>query len=115
MRLPRMTTRRWMLAVAVVALLCLLEHRRRTFRSRAAYHQSRLSGLGVALSYDGHLRFYKHQDQGIKWLTNNEAKVPAWHEAMARKYRDGARYPWLPVEPDPPEPERSASGANGEP
>jgi hypothetical protein len=29
----------------------------------------------------------------------------AWHEEMARKYRFAARYPWLPVAPDLPEPE----------
>jgi hypothetical protein len=29
----------------------------------------------------------------------------AYHAAMARKYRRAARSPWLPVEPDPPEPE----------
>jgi hypothetical protein len=27
-----------------------------------------------------------------------------YHAAMARKYRAAARHPWLPVEPDPPEP-----------
>jgi hypothetical protein len=27
-----------------------------------------------------------------------------WHEAMADKYERAARYPWLCVEPDPPEP-----------
>ena len=29
----------------------------------------------------------------------------AYHAAIARKYRHVARYPWLPIEPDPPEPE----------
>jgi hypothetical protein len=28
-----------------------------------------------------------------------------WHDSMARKYEHAARYPWLPVEPDPPAPE----------
>ena len=42
MRLPRMTTRRWMVAVAIVGLLCLLEQRRRSFASDAAYHESRM-------------------------------------------------------------------------
>lgn len=28
-----------------------------------------------------------------------------WHESMRRKYERAARYPWLPVGPDPPEPE----------
>ena len=27
------------------------------------------------------------------------------HAAMAHKYEHAARYPWLPVEPDPPEPD----------
>jgi hypothetical protein len=27
-----------------------------------------------------------------------------YHAAMVRKYRGVARFPWLPVEPDPPEP-----------
>jgi len=35
--------------------------------------------------------------------------------AMARKYRRAARYPWLPVEPDPPDPGWFPSGVNDEP
>lgn len=27
------------------------------------------------------------------------------HELLARKYEQAARHPWLPVEPDPPEPD----------
>ncbi|WP_210420100.1 hypothetical protein [Aquisphaera giovannonii] len=27
-----------------------------------------------------------------------------YHAAMAYKYRHVARFPWLPIEPDPPEP-----------
>jgi hypothetical protein len=33
------------------------------------------------------------------------SRMIAYHAAMARKYEDAARYAWLPVEPDPPEPE----------
>ena len=29
----------------------------------------------------------------------------AHHAALRSKYERAARYPWLPVEPDPPEPE----------
>ena len=28
----------------------------------------------------------------------------AWHEAMAQKYEWAARWPWVPLLPDPPEP-----------
>jgi hypothetical protein len=29
----------------------------------------------------------------------------AYHAAMLRKWKRAADYPWLPVEPDPPEPQ----------
>jgi hypothetical protein len=32
-------------------------------------------------------------------------RVSAWHQAMTKKYQHAAYYPWLPVEPDLPEPE----------
>jgi hypothetical protein len=34
----------------------------------------------------------------------NPSKV-AFHAAMSRKWADAAERPWLPVKPDPPEPE----------
>jgi hypothetical protein len=104
MRLTRMTTRRWMIVVAIVGLLCLLEHRRRSFESLAAYHQSRLGGFVIVQSLDD-LSLIRLFRRDRKPLTTDEAKVATWHEAMARKYRQAARNPWLPVEPDPPEPQ----------
>jgi C4-dicarboxylate-specific signal transduction histidine kinase len=38
MRLPRMTTRRWMVATAVIAVLCWGELRIHAFQQRAAFH-----------------------------------------------------------------------------
>jgi hypothetical protein len=38
-----------------------------------------------------------------KDLAQEDQAIP-YHAAMARKYRHAARYPWLPVEPDPPNP-----------
>jgi hypothetical protein len=32
------------------------------------------------------------------------AKQADYHASLARKYDHGARYPWLTIEPDPPEP-----------
>ena len=37
-------------------------------------------------------------------LTADEGRRAEYHAALARKYRHAARYPWLPVEPDPAEP-----------
>jgi hypothetical protein len=93
-----------MVAAAVVALLCLLEHRRRSFESLAAYHQSKLERFLIYQSHD-ELTVIRLFHRDLKPLTTDEAKVATWHEAMARKYREAARYPWLPIEPDPPEPE----------
>ena len=36
-----------------------------------------------------------------------ERTLAGYHDAMADKYRRGARYPWLPVEPELPEPEEA--------
>ncbi len=92
MRLPRTTTRRWMIAVAAVALLCLLEHRRRSFESLAAYHESESRKM-IAWSINPPGDVLRYAE-----------RVFEWHAALARKYRHAARYPWLPFEPDPPEP-----------
>jgi hypothetical protein len=35
----------------------------------------------------------------------SQARRLAYHEAMYHKYERAARYPWLPVPTDPPEPE----------
>jgi hypothetical protein len=37
-------------------------------------------------------------------LRTDEGRA-AWHAALWRMYDRAARYPWLPVSPDPPEPE----------
>ena len=74
MRLPRMTTRRWMVVVAVVAILCLLEHRRRSFESLAAYHQSRLDRFLIWQSLDD-LTVIRLFHRDLKPRTTDEAKV----------------------------------------
>ena len=40
----------------------------------------------------------------IKCWRMSQARRIAYHESMRRKYEYAARDPWLPVEPDPPEP-----------
>jgi hypothetical protein len=124
MRLPRMTTRRWMVVVVVVGLLGFLVHRHRSLASRAAYHESKMVArmflhmrkyLGHEIpSSDiwGELHYRRHPDVGKyvyfdgagKVMTADEVRATLWHEALARKYRQAARYPWFPVMPDPPEP-----------
>jgi hypothetical protein len=86
----RFTVRRMMVAVAVVAVLLAmavtLSHRRSRFESLRDYHASRAPYVWLG-------------PMGTLWERQGE-----WHWAMKRKYERAARYPWLPVAPDPPEP-----------
>jgi hypothetical protein len=100
MRRPRVkfTVRGLMIAVAVTAIVlggCLGFPRNRAQREwLAGFHQARAQSL------------MKNAEPGT-----SEIKDPAiraklrWHEAMAEKYRWATHYPWLPVGPDPPEPD----------
>jgi hypothetical protein len=87
---PRFTVRRLMIAVAIAALaLGLVEWigcRSATFRLKAREHE-----------------------RTFKTLIGPNTMFPVspatdHHRLMAEKYRLAARSPWLPVEPDPPEP-----------
>jgi|SRR5215467_5754768 len=105
MRLPRMTTRRWMIAVAVVALICaaavILRERKERFGriARRHWHAVELSSLVGHADMLGTPRFPRET------FALRRKRVIDWHREMARKYRGAARHPWLPVEPDPPKPE----------
>ena len=94
MRLPRirLTTRWLMVVVAVVAVGCavvvsLVERRRARFARIADRHLSVL--LTPAQVWDPERR---------------SALRLNWHSEMADIYLHATRYPWLPIEPDPPEP-----------
>jgi hypothetical protein len=93
--LPRMTTRRWMVLVAVLAVplaavsICIA--RAAHFQGIAGKHQSQVQiGATPFKTFAG--TCYYLTDLGL------------WHADMAAKYERAARYPWLPVPPDPPEP-----------
>ena len=100
MRLPRVkfTLRCLMIAVAVAAIVLgggLGIPRNRARREwLAGFHRASTQSL------------MKNAEPGT-----SEIKDPAiraklrWHEAMGEKYGWAARYPWLPVGPDPPEPD----------
>jgi hypothetical protein len=107
MRLPRMTTRRWMIAVLVFGLGMgaivggdQLKRRRNYFLYRARFH---------ALTVD------VWKEAGWPALDPSDRPIIEYDAAMARKYWRAARYPWLPVEPDPPDPDPFPSGVNDEP
>jgi hypothetical protein len=88
---PRFTVRRLMAAVAVVGLMLgsstWLGRRAASFREAAISHRAQAQHAGGSLS----------PITGKLWGRYNEA--------MADKYEQAARHPWLPVAPDPPEPQ----------
>ena len=109
MRPLRMATRRWMIAVAVVALAFGAERLRRLsqgYAFLAACHAgAQISLAEVVGDYDGG-RIAFDQQEATSWVEAIAAyrrRIP-YEAALARKYRRAARYPWLPDEPDPPDP-----------
>jgi hypothetical protein len=103
MKLPRVrfTVRRMMVAVALVAL-CLAawsywdrrDERFLEFAVKAMTHTT------LARDYETGRPF----GSLLERAPVNPRKA-AYHAALARKYERAASHPWLPVAPDPPEPE----------
>jgi hypothetical protein len=129
-----MTTRRWMIAVAVVAMaMGIFVVARAVLRyfvalDRIAYHagmegtRSWLNPIGrdELREIDRMMDLIEKQqpitgderlDEETRARIDEYRRISArlrrnmeYHAAMVRKYRYVARFPWLPVEPDPPEP-----------
>jgi hypothetical protein len=126
MRLPRMTTWRWILIVAVFALVIggtvmgvRLKRWHDYFLARVAYHAKReQASVDMEQSVRENLatfeRIMDQREERERAIVDYQRRFAdrltqeiAYHSAMVRKYRRDARYPWLPIEPDPPEPEGS--------
>jgi hypothetical protein len=135
MRLPRMTTRRWMVVVVIVGLLMggvRLKERRSHLLSRAQIHKERAAFYPKLESRERQIcAEYPRLIAGLKRLQRYRNREPVqsrledltslldlsrrnlarwtnrttYYAATAHKYQHVARDPWLPVEPDPPQPE----------
>jgi hypothetical protein len=108
MRLPRLTTRRLMVLVAVAAALFWgsigLHRRQERFDHLASQHELELD-LATPTALGAVFRRIQEGDfteaDSASMLAALRRKR-AYHAAMRDKYRRAARYPWLPVVPDPP-------------
>ena len=93
MPLPRLCIRTLMVVVGLVAVVLglgsELVRRRDSCRERAALHRTRFLHLLLSQSEP----------------SAKNARLVLWHEQMQEKYALAAHRPWLPVPPDPPEPE----------
>lgn len=94
MRIPRMTTRRWMVAVVVASLL--LGALAMVLRSR---EYSRIASAHGKMELT--LMIYSHVPGPEGLLRHRKER---WHRELWWKYRNASRRPWLPLGPDPPEP-----------
>jgi regulator of PEP synthase PpsR (kinase-PPPase family) len=112
----RFTIRRMMIAVAVVAVLITAEKLRQVRRDRlrkaAEYAVEEASWMDDALKVETMTRKPKSLTDAAsrKRVVELEEVVTNYRLSGDRSgklkqiYEKAARYPWLPVEPDPPEP-----------
>jgi hypothetical protein len=102
MRLPGMTTRRWMVAVAVAAVLMVVVPE--VIRDLRLAHQYRerayTSGLWLRL-FEGQWVVFPNGD-GLQCAPDQ--RRAAFFAEMKRKYERAATRPWVAVEPEPPPP-----------
>src|SRR4051794_13648664 len=95
---PRITVRRLMVAVAAVGvvfgIVIQLFQRSLRFRRIADHHWAAFVGRDVSAEANRSHYFRGSMTMGAMW-----------HGQMALKYDYAARYPWLPVAPDSPNPE----------
>lgn len=104
MRMPRLTTRALIIAIAAVGLVIGLafegSRRRARFLALAEAHRDRASQW-MLLKGD----LDPESDRRLTELWR--ARVGPTHdhqEALREKYERAARFPWLAVSPDPPDP-----------
>ncbi len=73
-------------------------------RARAArYHE--IAGLRLRDCVSYHAMANRMKDQGISaTIRDRVTRIADHHLSLVEKYSQAARYPWLPVRPDPPEP-----------
>jgi hypothetical protein len=101
-----------MVAVAVVAVVlaaAALFRRQLSLRERGDYHERRervqadrvrgLGALALALAHTSPEAAARERAHAAF-----EAEIRDRHVHLKDKYRRAARYPWLAIEPDPPEP-----------
>jgi hypothetical protein len=108
MRFPRMTIRRWMITVVVVAVAARCEtlrhwwiHDRPFVELDRAIHahehaieEQRYRGVDVPTCFGPSMSAYARNPRRA-----------AHHARLKNKWQLAAARPWLPVEPDPPMPE----------
>jgi hypothetical protein len=94
MWLPRMTTRRWMIAVGIVACALMavkLAHRATRYRILAQHCETTVVHCQALMRY--------HRDQNRR---DNAARELEYFKRLAVEYEGAARFPRILLAPEPP-------------
>jgi hypothetical protein len=114
MKLPRMrfTARRMMIAVAVVALLIyggMVRRHRLILATLCEVADRGVRHTGASYRLEDGIETLRTVKTGAPALTAAEVegrhRRSAYWVALGRKYERAALIPWVPVSPEPPEPE----------
>jgi hypothetical protein len=101
----RFSIRQIMVVVAAVAVIVAVRIETARMRLRRLDCQLRSLDHSIgAARYDGRGVVSCRGPIELPSSVDNPRRA-AHHAAMSRKWADAAEHPWLPVEPDPPEPE----------
>jgi hypothetical protein len=98
-----------MILIAVVTPLAWapgeIKRRRERFEELAGEHKEQILFRWECLDVLEKATF--RVDDEESWLRYFawERQITRWHRQLYNKYEHAARYPWLPVWPDPPKPE----------
>jgi hypothetical protein len=108
MRLPRMTTRRWMVAVAVMAAglwVIVLGARSHSYAIRAGHHGlMEAHNRWIIEEYEAGRLFHSGPADQLTVRADRCRRLITYHATLRRNYELASSRPWMPVEPDPPEP-----------
>jgi hypothetical protein len=114
MRYPKVSMRRWMVAVAAISLVLYGENirrridagkRRETYQYRA--HGYRHQAAVLRDAYEGRNQYVFAYPHGPVFASTRALKLKwaEYYEDLARKYELAASHPWEVAPADPPRPE----------
>jgi hypothetical protein len=102
MRVPQMTTRRWIAAVAISAtLLGVIVEINRELKLASQYRlEAKMHGLLESAS-NGTVFRGTGAAAGMYAHGTANPELAVYHAEMRRKYENAAARPWIAIEPDP--------------
>jgi hypothetical protein len=102
-QVPRMTTRRWMIAVSAIGIILKLQRDLRALITARREALSQRSYLNLAKLAE-HTYCLHDDEQPTTPQEILRRKKQRYYYQLIMKYDYASRHPWLPVAPDPPEP-----------